>query len=301
MNRLERLSKVFESSKVIPFDDSSRFILMSDCHRGDGSWADNFRKNRNNYYAALTYYFKNNFTYIELGDGDELWENDEMDEIISQHGDVFMLLSKFVESNRVYFIYGNHDMVKKKFGAGRRINWRYYDENDRKNILLFESIKVHEGLILQHVKTGYKIFLVHGHQMDFLNDTLSWLSKFLVRYFWRPLEMLGIKDPTSTSKNRQKKASIEEKMTEWVRRNKHMLIAGHTHRPVFPDPGQVPYFNDGCCVHPNGITGIEIREGWIIPVRWSTKIREDGTLYVDRDEIKEPKKLKDYFDFSRNV
>jgi len=70
---------------------------------------------------------------------------------------------------------------------------------------------------------------------------------------------------------------------------------------VFPDPGQVPYFNDGCCVHPNGITGIEIREGWIIPVRWSTKTREDGTLYVDRDEIKEPKKLKDYFDFSRNV
>ena len=72
MNEFKRLSEVFESSEEIFFDDSSKFIFMSDCHRGDGSWADSFRKNRNNYYAALTYYYNNNYTYIELGDGDEL-------------------------------------------------------------------------------------------------------------------------------------------------------------------------------------------------------------------------------------
>jgi UDP-2,3-diacylglucosamine pyrophosphatase LpxH len=295
MNEFKRLSEVFESSEEIFFDDSSKFIFMSDCHRGDGSWADSFRKNRNNYYAALTHYYNNNYTYIELGDGDELWENDEMNEIISQHGDVFILLSKFVDEDRLHFIYGNHDMIKKKFGSNKNSNLRYFDESDRRNIHLFEHIKVHEGLVLRHSETGDKIFLVHGHQMDFLNDRLWWLSRFLVRYLWRPLELLGVNDPTSTSRNYHKKASIEWKLMEWVKRNKHMLIAGHTHRPVFPEPGQVPYFNDGSCVHPNGITGIEITEGWITLVRWSTKTREDGTLYVGREELKEPRKLKDYF------
>lgn len=67
MYEFKRLSEVFESAEEIPFDDFSKIIIMSDCHRGDGSWADNFSKNKNIYYAALTYYYRNNFTYIELG------------------------------------------------------------------------------------------------------------------------------------------------------------------------------------------------------------------------------------------
>lgn len=46
MNKLKRISNVFESAEVIPFDNSSRFILMSDVHRGDGSWADDFLKTK---------------------------------------------------------------------------------------------------------------------------------------------------------------------------------------------------------------------------------------------------------------
>ena len=62
MYTLKRLSKVFESSEEIPFDDSSRIILMSDCHRGDGSWADGFMKNQHIYFAALNHYFNENYT-----------------------------------------------------------------------------------------------------------------------------------------------------------------------------------------------------------------------------------------------
>lgn len=49
--------------------------MFSDCHRGDGSFADDFANNRNIYMHALNQYYKNDFQYIELGDGDELWEN----------------------------------------------------------------------------------------------------------------------------------------------------------------------------------------------------------------------------------
>ena len=109
MNTYRRLSNVYENSKVIPYDYSSKFVIMSDCHRGSGNSGDNFLKNRNIFFAALNDYYKKGFTYIELGDGDELWENRCMEQIIEVHSNVFELLSKFYKSNIIvnneYFLY----------------------------------------------------------------------------------------------------------------------------------------------------------------------------------------------------
>ena len=49
MNTYRRLSNVYENSKVIPYDYSSKFVIMSDCHRGSGNYGDNFLKNQNDY------------------------------------------------------------------------------------------------------------------------------------------------------------------------------------------------------------------------------------------------------------
>jgi predicted phosphodiesterase len=74
-----------------------------------------------------------------------------------------------------------------------------------------------------------------------------------------------------------------------------MLIAGHTHKPVFPEAGTSLYFNDGCCIHTNGATGIEIVDGEISLIKWSMKVRSDGSLYVGKNIIAEANKLIDYF------
>ena len=63
MYELDSLSRVFESAKQIPFDDFSRIVLMSDCHRGDGSWADDFSRNQHIYFAALTHYFFHDYNH----------------------------------------------------------------------------------------------------------------------------------------------------------------------------------------------------------------------------------------------
>lgn len=295
MNSLKRVSKVFETAEQISFDDSSRFILMSDCHRGDGSWADDFSKNQNLYFAALTHYYNEHYTYIELGDGDELWENSKFSDIKEVHNDVFWLLSKFYNEDRLYLIFGNHDMVKKDKRFIRNNLYKYYDEPKRKYISLFKNIKLHEGLVLWYRYTGDRILLIHGHQVDCLNDRLWKLARFLVRYFWRPLTIIGVNDPTRTAKNYTKKEAAEKRLTEWVIREKHMLIAGHTHRPMFPEIGEPAYFNDGSCVHPRCITGIEIADGYIMLVKWNVKTRDDGTLFIGREVLAGPRKLKDYF------
>lgn len=295
MNTLKRISQIFDSSEEILFDDSSRIILMSDCHRGDGSWADNFSKNQNLYFAALSHYYHSNYTYIEIGDGDELWENNRLSSIIQVHSDVFWLLSKFFNEGRFHSIFGNHDIVKRDNNYIEKNLYEYFDEREKQYIPLFPNIKVHEGLVLKHSDTNNKVFLVHGHQVDYLNNELWKLSRFLVRYLWRPLNLLGVNDPTSTAKNYKKKDSVEKRLIEWVRKEKHMLIAGHTHRPMFPEVGELLYFNNGSCVHPRCITGIEIVEGNIILVKWSVKTKDNGTLFIGRDILAGPRKLNDYF------
>jgi hypothetical protein len=295
MNKLKRISKVFESADVISFDDSSKIILMSDVHRGDGSWADDFSKNQNLFFAALTHYYNENYTYIEIGDGDELWKNKRLSDIIHVHSDAFWLLSKFFDEGRLYFIFGNHDMVKRNDKFVKSNLYQYFNEQEKKYIPLFENIKVHEGLVLRHKVTEQKILLIHGHQASFLDYEMWRLSRFLVRYLWRPLELFGVNDPTNTAKNYDKKDAIEKKLTEWTLREKHMLIAGHTHRPMFPEVGNPLYFNDGSSVHPRSITGIEIVGGSIALIKWNVKTKDDGTLFIGREVLAGPRKLKDYF------
>lgn len=295
MRTLKCISRIFQSSDEIAFDNSSKIVLISDCHRGDGSWADNFSKNQNAYFAALTYYYSQKYTYIELGDGDELWENKDFYDIVHIHSDAFSLLKKFYNENRLYFIFGNHDMVKKNSSFVRKNLYEYYEEREKKYVPLFKDIKIHEGLILRHKITNDKILLIHGHQADFLNNNLWKLSRFLVRYLWKPLESYGVNDPTSAAKNYEKKEAIGKKLTEWVIKEKHMLIAGHTHRPIFPANNEPPYFNDGSCVHPRCITAIEITNGYISLVKWSVKTKNDGTLFIGREVLAGSRKLQDYF------
>lgn len=295
MNYLKRISDVFNSSEEITFDDHSKFILMSDCHRGDGNWSDSFAKNQNIFFSALSYYLKNGYTYIELGDGDELWENRNLNEIISQHSNAFWIMREFYKKNRLYLLYGNHDMVKRNSKYVEKNLFEYYSERDNKYIELFKNIKIHEGLILKYKNTRNRILLLHGHQIDFINSDIWLVSRFLVRYFWKPLENFAIKDVTRTAKNYKKKGEVAKKLSDWAKKYNTILIAGHNHRPTFPEPGNVPYFNDGSCVHPRCITGIEIASGNISLVKWSIKSNEKGFLKVEREILAGPKSIREYF------
>lgn len=288
----KRLTNVFQSAQEISFDDTSKFILFSDCHRGDNGWADDFADNQNLFFHALNHYYKFGFTYIENGDGDELWENRKFETIKNAYSHIFWLLKKYYEENRFYLIYGNHNNVLKNLKYVKKKLFNFINETTDDTERLFDGIEVHEGLVLKHSITGKKIFLVHGHQGDFWTDYLWWVSRCLVRYLWRYLQLLGIHDITSPAQNNKKRKKIERWLIEWVKENNQMVIAGHTHRPRFPKKDdELPYYNDGSCVHPRCITGIEIEHGEISLIKWDIEPNDEGALYVTRKLLAGPRKL----------
>lgn len=301
MSIAKSLSSLFKSSEEIPFDDTSKFILFSDCHRGDNSWADEFANNQNVFFHALNHYYDKGFTYIELGDGDELWENASFEDIREAHSHIFWKMTQFHEESRLYLLWGNHNRKWKRPVNVEKHLYQYHDErkqyqDERKKSLkpLFKGIKVHEGLILKHQDTGNKIFLAHGHQGDFLNDKFWWFGRFFVRNMWKPLQNFGVKDPTRPAKNFERRESIEKQINKWAKAQRQVIIVGHTHKPAFPTKDLPVYFNTGSCVHPRCITGIEIEKGEIALVKWFIDVRSDdiGTLFINRQILEGPMKLQ---------
>jgi len=295
MSSENRLNRAYKNAKTIPFDDASKFILFSDCHRGDNSFADEFANNRNIYYHALKFYYSEGFSYCELGDGDELWENIYFESIFEAHKNVFKLLKQFHLEQRLHMIWGNHDMVYKDEAYVKKHLSSYFEPIDDKDKSLFEGIKYHEAIILKHTETQQEVFLTHGHQADWWNYRFWRVGRFLVRILWKPLQVWGIADPTSPARNYTELIKVERRIKKWILKNNlKVTVVGHTHRPRFPEPGDIPLFNDGSCVHPRSITGIEIEKGNISLIKWQINTTDDGTLRVVRILLEGPQKLSDY-------
>ena len=288
MNRLykDRIDNVYINAPRIPVDDASRIVLFSDCHRGNGSWGDDFYKNKNPYYTALLRYFNDGWTYIELGDGDELWENRRISDIIPRHAEVFRLLRRFFCEGRLIMLYGNHDIVKSKQKWLDKNFSEFCSEHNGRCESLFPGLRAYEGIVLQNKPADFNMLLLHGHQADFFNDKLWRLSRFLVRYFWAPLNMFGVQDPTSGV---NKKDNIcNKELASYSQIRKIHLAAGHTHRPSFPrSPSDPRFFNDGACVFPWGITCLEICESKISLVLWQTGTGIDGVIRSERVVLEE--------------
>jgi len=291
----KRLDKAYATAKVINFSNSSKFILFSDCHRGDNSFADDFANNRNIYFHALKHYYVEGFQYCELGDGDELWENTKFENIFNAHKNVYMLMKQFHDENRLHMIWGNHDMVYRNPNYVKKHLSTFSDPKTDCDEELFCDLKYHEAIILKHADNNQELFLTHGHQADWWNYLFWRWSRFMVRVLWKPLNVMGIVDPTSPAKNYKELIKVERRTKKWIVDNNNQLtIVGHTHRPRFPEPGDIAFFNDGSCVHPRSITGIEIENGAISLIKWHIATKDDGTLQIIKTLLEGPCKLSDY-------
>ncbi len=262
-----QINKLYKLSKQIDIEKENKVFIFSDCHRGIGDKADDFNHNYEIFLDIINDYANRGYLLIELGDGDELWENNDFEEIFKTYRKIYEIYVNLSLKNKFYIIWGNHNR-----------SWRNPKKKLNK-ISLFLNKKIdmqaYESLILKY--ENKKILLLHGHQGELINDKLWWVGKFLVRKFWRPIQLrFGLLDVTSAAKNYKIRIKTDKRFIKWVKNTNIPVIIGHTHRPSFPKEKQPLYFNSGSCIHPEGISGIEISDKKMTLIKWeeSTKNKQ---------------------------
>lgn len=290
------LNKAFKKAKKVTLPREAKIIFFSDLHKGDNSYADDFRHNIKMYKYALKTYFDQGFTYIELGDGIELWENNSFKPIFETYKPIFDLLEKFQAQKRLYLLWGNHDMEFRDPIIVERVLRTFFTPKNIVHKEAFFDLEYHESLLLEFKNTSRTIFAIHGHQADYMNYRHWKFNRFFVRYFWKYVQKwFGINDPTSPAKNYKSLIKVERKLNQWiVNNNQQMIVCGHTHRPRFPDPGDIPLFNDGSCVHPESIIGIEINDFHISLVKWHQDSKDGSENGIIKTILEGPVSLDKY-------
>ena len=277
---------------------AGKFIIFSDHHKGNRDHGDDFAKCEPNYIAALEYYNGEGFSYINLGDSEELWKY-KATAVLPMNKKALEAEAAFQEGDRYFRSFGNHDII-----------WKNKMDVDMLLKPYFRlPMPVYEGFILRTMVNGSPLhfFLTHGHQGDKLSDNNAF-STWLVAHIWTPVQRYLRLNVNTPSKDDNLLNKHNKLMYEWSSNRKNIiLLTGHTHQPVFasgkysdhpsneiPLPAAKPslkpsYFNSGCCCFNDGdITGIEIAGGRIALIKWyldaagtaKRKVLEEITLHA---------------------
>ena len=206
---------------------SARLVIFSDQHKGSRDGADDFRVCEQAYNAALAYYYRLQYTLVVLGDVEELWE-EWPETTLKAYAHTLELEAKFHLEGRYLRFFGNHDDA-----------WSHPDLVDKHLVpaLGGRPLKVRESLIL-HIRDGEKelgqLFLIHGHQGTIDSGPFTAVSQFFLRYFWRPIQRIVRYSFNTPAKDFELRYEHDSAMYYWSQsREKVVLMAGHTHRPVF--------------------------------------------------------------------
>ncbi len=215
-----------QKNEVNVSGEQARFVIFSDHHRGVRDGADDFFRCEKAYSAALGYYLESGHTLIILGDAEELWECRPAP-VVASYRETLLLEAAFQKQNRYIRMYGNHDDYWEQPSGIRTLLGPIFGPSLR----IIESLRL---LFDQGQEPAKEIFLVHGHQGDFVSDQSRSISKFFVRYFWRPFQRLTNIKLTTPAKDAALRDQLSIAMYRWAEQKKGLvLIAGHTHLPVF--------------------------------------------------------------------
>jgi UDP-2,3-diacylglucosamine pyrophosphatase LpxH len=171
----------------------------------------------------LRSYLDRDFTVVLLGDVEELWEQG-FGEVERAHHDALELEGAFPPS-RYYRIWGNHDDRWNRPGRVRKELGRF-----------LPTEVVHEAIRFNVTRGGTflgTLFLLHGHQGTGLSDRWSRFSRLWLP-FYRALQRTFRIGRTTPAKDACLRGKHDKEMYRWARAQERViLVAGHTHRPVW--------------------------------------------------------------------
>jgi UDP-2,3-diacylglucosamine pyrophosphatase LpxH len=207
---------------------TSRYVIFSDLHRGTRDRADDFRRAERAYNAALARYFRMDYTLVVLGDAEELWE-ERPAPVLKTYEHSLALEAGFHKKGRYLRFWGNHDdLWQAEEEVARYLRSHFGDSPlEVRECLKFSVLDDDKG------ELG-KLFVVHGHQGTDASDRWSGYARLPVRYLWRPFQRLTGYSLNTPAKDWMLREKHNIAMYTWAEKQmKLILIAGHTHRPVF--------------------------------------------------------------------
>ena len=230
----DELDRLYEELTTEPTEPKSfdlttdRIVIFSDQHRGARNGADDFRRCERAYNAALAYYYRMGYTLVVLGDAEELWE-ERPGSVIRTYRHTLELEARFHRAGRYLRVWGNHDD-----------DWRFPDKVTRYLAPIFgeRPLPVPEGYLFDMRHNGERLgelLLVHGHQGSATSDRFAGVSKFFVRYLWRPFQRLTNYSVNTPATDWSLREARDRGMQGWAASQPAptVVICGHTHRPVF--------------------------------------------------------------------
>jgi UDP-2,3-diacylglucosamine pyrophosphatase LpxH len=217
--------------------ETDKWVIFSDQHRGCRDGADDFRLCEKAYNAALGYYFEKGYTLVILGDAEELWECSPK-KVMKAYGNTLNLEAQFHALGRYLRFYGNHDSDWQRESVVRKHLHKIFRED----------LKVHAAMRV-HVKAAGmelgEVFMAHGHQGTLESDKFSWFSRIAVRYGWGFIQRTFKIRSTTPAKDFELRQEHNVAMYRWVEKKANtILIAGHTHRPVFASKNKLADLQD---------------------------------------------------------
>jgi len=212
-----RLVKDDQGKDTITLDygEGHRYVVFSDLHMGDGTGADNFKQNETTFVKALQYYknLPGNYSIILLGDIEELHQATLYKIFKRYRESVYKEFLSGGNGNKIYRVFGNHD-----------IDFSWIDPlSSEVRRMAVEGIRLKKG-------NDVDILLTHGHQaMETFEEDLHVVR--LGTTFFRYVErILKIKSNSIFVEAPAKKDYIYD---EWAKKEKKIIICGHTHCPIF--------------------------------------------------------------------
>ncbi len=210
-----------QDAKHLPLDlTRDKYIIFSDMHKADkAAGIDECRPNEMLLCHVLEQYYHNDWRLVLNGDIEECWEAKPRAIIDAYRDTLYALERKFADKGEKFYtrIYGNHDDL-----------WRHPAKVEKHLVPVLGPIQVHPALIL-----GDNLVITHGHQGEGLDDTYSWFSRYFVRHPWRWIQRFSRISTARAATNHLIRWKRDQKLYRWARERRKVLIAGHTHRPMF--------------------------------------------------------------------
>lgn len=253
-----KLSHLHQNSPAFSLNRSDKVVIVSDLHMGDGRSHDDFRGTSSLFQSIFErFYLDKGFKLILNGDIEELHKF-RLKNIFEKWNSVYDLFERFQDGPGIFKLFGNHDY-----------DFFFNHFHDRIHEQ-FESIRLRylEG----------ELFFLHGHQSSHLLERFHTANKLLVKSIVNPLKIrnfeLRFEEKPVTRK--------EIRLSDFSMDKGILTFMGHTHRPLFGNHHGVPgLFNSGAAIGKQGITTLEIENGYLSLVHWWD--RSGVKRYLTRD------------------